>query len=66
MIFHSLETGGTGKTWIIKPISLNRGNGIEVFNSLNDITAHISSKSKGEALDDCICLSVCLRGMSSW
>lgn len=44
----TLWTGGTGRTWIVKPISLNRGNGIEVFNSLADIVTHLCSKTKGE------------------
>eukprot|EP00798_Chlamydomonas_sp_ICE-L_P002383 gene2383-8691_t len=35
--------GGTGSTWIVKPTSLNRGNGIEVFNKHEDIMTHLKS-----------------------
>ena len=45
--FHPLGAGGTGTTWIVKPTSLNRGNGIEVFNSLNPILEHVNSKKPG-------------------
>jgi hypothetical protein len=41
------SAGGSGTTWIVKPTSLNRGNGIEVFNTLADITDHLKCKSSG-------------------
>jgi len=36
------EQGRT--TWIVKPTSLNRGNGIEVFNDLKSLLAHVDGK----------------------
>lgn len=45
--YQAHSNNGTGTTWIVKPTSLNRGNGIEVFNKYEDINKHLASKSAG-------------------
>ena len=63
----SLRSDSTGKTWIVKPISLNRGNGIEVFNNIADIVAYITSKSKGTKLmRNSILIHRCCLQISQW
>lgn len=37
------EPLSAGPVWIVKPASRNRGNGIQVFGSLNDIETHLSN-----------------------
>jgi hypothetical protein len=36
-----------GSVWIVKPGMLNRGRGIEVFNSVADVEKHLSSQALG-------------------
>uniref|UniRef100_A0A7R9W2A9 Tubulin--tyrosine ligase-like protein 9 n=1 Tax=Chlamydomonas euryale TaxID=1486919 RepID=A0A7R9W2A9_9CHLO len=38
---------GTGTTWIVKPTSCNRGNGIEIFNAAAAVLAHVGSRRPG-------------------
>lgn len=36
--------------WVLKPTSLNRGIGIEVFRTMEDITAFLNTKARGAAM----------------
>jgi hypothetical protein len=38
---------GSGTTWIVKPTSCNRGNGIEVFNKADRVLSHVNSRKPG-------------------
>ena len=46
----SINTAGTSNIWIVKPTNNNRGNGIKVFNTFQQIDEHLRKKSLGTAV----------------
>eukprot|EP00736_Rhodelphis_marinus_P009410 Rmarinus@m.5037 len=42
-----LRKGSSGRMWIVKPDNMNRGRGIEVFDSPSDIEKHIDKQKPG-------------------
>jgi tubulin--tyrosine ligase len=45
--FAANDAAGKGRTWLVKPASLNRGNGIELFSCLADMLQHLRARKSG-------------------
>lgn len=61
--FRRHEKARSGTTWIVKPVSLNRGNGIEMFNTYEDVMTFVEGKKSGVWTDGavtCACMHALL------